>query len=170
MKKYYLIIGLICSLLPFQVAAELKIGFVNAIRVMDEAPQLEKASKSLDAEFARQKRQIVNARNELKKLEVKFQKNSAIMTEVKARNKSREIRDKKRDLKRQQEEVGEDFNIRRSEELDKIQKAIIKVIQDIAKKDSYDFILSEGVVWASKKVDITDQVLRKLGKKTRKRK
>lgn len=169
MKKYFFIIGLICSLLPLQVAA-LKIGFVNAIRVMDEAPQLKKASKSLDSEFSRQKRQIVNSRNELKRMEEKFQKDSAIMTDTKARVKSREIRDKKRELKRQQEEVSEDFNIRRSEELDKVQKVIIEVIQDIAKKDSYDFILSEGVVWASKQVDITDQVLKDLAKQSKKRK
>lgn len=168
MKKYYWFIGLICSILAFQVAAEVKIGFVNAIRVMDEAPQLEKASKALDAEFSRRKRQLVNARNELRKLEEDFQKNSAIMSEATARNKDREIRDKKRDLKRQQEEIGEDFNIRRSEELGKVQKVIIEVIQDIAKRESYDFILSEGVVWASKQVDITDQVLNKLGKKPQK--
>jgi len=167
LKKYYLIIGLICSFLPLQVAA-LKIGFVNAIRVMDEAPQLAKASKALDSEFARRKRQIVNARNELKRLEEEFQKNITIMTDAKARDKKRGIRDKKRELKRQQEEIGEDFNIRRSEELDKVQKVIIEVIQDIAKKDSYDFILSEGVVWASKQVDITDKVLKNLGKKPNK--
>ncbi|MFK5970017.1 MAG: OmpH family outer membrane protein [Candidatus Marithrix sp.] len=148
--------------------AALKIGFVNAIRVMDEAPQLAKASKALDSEFARRKRKIVNARNELKRLEEEFQKNRTIMTDVKARDKKREIRDKKRELTRQQEEIGEDFNIRRSEELDKVQKIIIEVIQDIAKKDSYDFILSEGVVWASKQVDITDQVLKNLGKKPKK--
>ncbi|MBE9562635.1 MAG: OmpH family outer membrane protein [Proteobacteria bacterium] len=165
----YLIIGLICSILPFQASAELKIGFVNAIRVMDEAPQLKKASKALDTEFARRKRQIVSAKNELKKLEEKFQKDSAIMTDTKIKRESRKIRDKKRDLKRQQEEIGEDFNIRRSEELDKVQKAIIEVIQSIAEKESYDFILSEGVVWASKQVDITDKVLMKLGKKPRKR-
>jgi outer membrane protein len=169
LKKYYLIVGLICSLLPLSVAAELKIGFVNAIRVMDEAPQLIKASKDLEAEFSRRKRHIVNAKNELKKLKEKFQKDSSIMSETKIRNKSREIRDKNRNLKRQQEEFSEDFNIRRSEELDKVQKVIIKVIQNIAKRESYDFILSEGVVWASKQVDITDKVLNKLGRKSKKK-
>ncbi|MDM8569295.1 OmpH family outer membrane protein [Thiotrichales bacterium HSG1] len=165
----YLIVGLICSILSFPAFAELKIGFVNAIKVMDEAPQLQKASKALEAEFSRRKRKLVSANNELKKMEEKFRKNSAIMNETKIKQESRKIRDLKRDLKRQQEEIGEDFNIRRSEELDKVQKVIIDVIQEIAKQGSYDFILSEGVVWASEQVDITDQVLKKLVKKLKKR-
>lgn len=136
---------------------------------MDEAPQLQKASKALENEFARRNRKLVSAKNELRKMEEKFRKNSSIMAEAKIKQESRKIRDKKRDLKRQQEEIGEDFNIRRSEELDKVQKVIINVIQDIAKKGSYDFILSEGVVWASEQVDITNQVLRKLGKKSKKK-
>jgi len=47
--------------------------------------------------------------------------------------------------------------------LDKLQKQIIEVIQAVAKEQSYDLILSDGVVWASDSIDMTDQVLKRLG-------
>ena len=85
------------------------------------------------------------------------------MSETQSRDLSRDIINKKRDLKRQQDEFREDYNIRRSEELDKLQKQIIEVIQAVAKEQSYDLILSDGVVWANDSIDMTDQVLKRLG-------
>ncbi len=165
----YLIVGLLCSVLSYPVAAELKIGFVNALKVMDKAPQVDSANRRLEREFAPRQRRIVSAKQEIKKLEERFGKDAAIMTESQARRLSRDIREKKRDLKRKQEEFREDYNIRRNEELDKIQKIIILVIQDLAKADRYDLIFTEGVVWANKRVDITDKVLKRLRKKSRRK-
>lgn len=169
-KRYllFIIVGL-CSVLSFPVAAELKIGFVNAIKVMDKAPQVESANRRLEREFAPRQRRLVSARKAIKTLEKRLTKNSSIMSESAARKLERSLRDKTRDFRRQQEEFREDYNIRRSEELKKIQKIITKVIQGLAKRESYDLILSDGVVWASKRIDITDKILRRLRKSTRRR-
>ena len=161
-RNFYLLVSLFCILVSPLMSAELKIGFVNAIKVMDKAPQVERANNKLEEEFAPRQGEIVNAKQEIKNLEVRFSKQVALMSDAEARRLSRQIRDKQRELQRQQETFREDYNIRRNEELDKIQKIIIRIIQDIAKKESYDFILSDGVVWASKRVDITDKVLRHL--------
>lgn len=162
MRNFYLIVGLFCLFVSPLMAVDLKIGFVNAIKVMDKAPQVERANNKLEEEFAPRQDEIVNAKQEIKNLEVRFSKQVALMSDAEARRLSRQIRDKQRELQRLQEAFREDYNIRRNEELDKIQKIIIKVIQEIAKRESYDFILSDGVVWASKRVDITDKVLRHL--------
>jgi outer membrane protein len=45
---YNLIVGLLCSVLSYPVAAELKIGFVNALKVMDKAPQVDSANRTLE--------------------------------------------------------------------------------------------------------------------------
>ncbi|RKZ39587.1 MAG: OmpH family outer membrane protein [Gammaproteobacteria bacterium] len=162
MRHFYLIVSLIFLVFSHQVAAELKVGFVNAIRVMNEAPQVESANHNLEREFASRQRGLVSAKQAIKTLEERFTKNADIMIEAKARKLSRKIRDKGRELKRQREEFREDYNFRRNEELDKIQKIITQVIQTLAKRESYDLILSDGVVWASKRIDITDKVLRQL--------
>ena len=71
----------------------------------------------------------------------------------------------KRDLRRATQEFREDYNLRRNEELSALQKVVYKAIVEIAKQENYDLILHEGTIYASKKVDLTDTILKKLGKK-----
>jgi outer membrane protein len=174
LKKYYyyLIVGLLCSVLSFSVvAAPLKIGFVNIVKVMDKAPQVKSANKRLEKELAPRQRRLVNAQKSLRRKEERLAKNAVTMSEKQVRKLSREIRDKKRELARQQEEFREDYNIRRNEELDRIHKIIIQVIQALGKESRYDLILSDGVVFWNKRIDITDKVLRRLrSNKSRRRK
>jgi outer membrane protein len=153
------------SLLPAAAFAELKAGFVNAVKVMEAAPQVEKANARLEQEFAPRQRRIVTAQQEVRRLEEKLAKEETTSSDTESRNLSRDLMAKKRDLKREQDEFREDYNIRRNEELDKLQKRIVEVIQGLAKEEGYDFILSDGVVWASERVDITDKVLRRLTQK-----
>lgn len=164
-KRFLYTIGicLLCTIHSPQAAAELKIGFVSALKLMDTAPQVEKANKRLEQEFAPRQRRLASAQQEIKKLEDRLAKEGNIMRDSEADTLSRDVREKKRDWKRQQDEFQEDYNIRRSEELNKLQKQIIEVIQAIAKEQAYDVILNEGgVVWAGGRVDITDQVLKRL--------
>jgi len=93
---------------------------------MEEAPQVKRANSRLKREFAPRQRRLVSAKQAIRKMEERFTKNSAIMSDSEVRKSSRDIRDKKRDFKRQQEEFREDYNTRRNEELEKIQKVITK--------------------------------------------
>lgn len=166
-KQLIIMAGIVSSLLSFQsIAAEqkpLKLGFVNSIKLMETAPQVEKANKRLEREFSPRQRKIVALQKEVRKIEENITKDRSIMSDDKLRSAERELLHKKRELKRQQSEFRDDYNIRRAEELDKLQKHIFKIIQEIAKKESYDLILPDSsVVWASKRVDITDTVLRRL--------
>jgi outer membrane protein len=166
----HLLVLILGILLSPHAAAELKIGFVNALKLMDTAPQVEEANKRLESEFAPRQRRLMSAQQEIKTLEDQLTKDSAIMSETEARKIGRDVRDKKREFQRQQEEFREDYNLRRNEELAKIQKIIVEIIQELAKEEAYDFILSDGVVWASKQVDITDNVLARLEKQQQRRK
>lgn len=145
-------------------AAELKIGYVNAVKVIEEAPQGEAALKKLEAEFAPRDRQIVEMQNRLKQLEQDLEKNALVLKENEHRSKEFEIVTLKRDVRRATQEFREDYNLRRNEELAALQKIVQKTIADIAKQENYDLIL-ESAVYAGPKVDVTDKILKKLGKK-----
>ena len=100
----------------------------------------------------------------MKALEDKFAKDGAIMSESERAKLEREIINQKRELKREQDEFREDFNFRRNEEFAKIQKDILNAIQKVAKENNYDVVLSDGVIYASPKVDISDLVIEYLKK------
>jgi outer membrane protein len=77
-------------------------------------------------------------------------------------NMEKEILNKKRDAKRAQQEFSEDFNVRRNEELGKLQRRIVEVIREIAKSQNFDLLLTDSVIYASDKIDVTSQVQQKL--------
>jgi outer membrane protein len=146
-------------------AAELKVGYVNAVKVIEEAPQGEAALKKLEAEFGPRDRKLVSMQADVKKLEDALEKSGLLMKDTERRSKELEIVGLKRDLRRATQEFREDYNLRRNEELAALQKVVFKAIVEIAKQEDYDLILHEGTIYASKRVDLTDRVLKKLGKK-----
>ncbi len=146
------------------IAAELKIGYVNAVKVIEEAPQGEAALKKLEAEFAPRDKKIVEMQNNLKQMEQDLDKNALLLKDTEHRSKEFEIVSLRRDISRATQEFREDYNLRRNEELAALQKVVQKTITDIAKQENYDLIL-ESAVYAGPKADITDKILKKLGKK-----
>lgn len=145
-------------------AADYKIGVVNAVRVLEAAPQADAARKKLEAEFATRDRELVAAQKSLKGMEDRMVKDGAIMSESERSRLERDIMAKRRELKRDQEEFREDVNFRRNEEFGKIQRDIVEAIREVAKKDNYDLVMGEGVIYASKAVDITDSIISHLKK------
>ncbi len=142
--------------------AELKIGFVNVARVLEKAPQAAKAKKRLEQEFSPRDKHLVAQQKEIKTLEEKLARDASVMGESERRKLERDIIGKKREAKRSQQEFSEDFNMRRNEELGKLQRRIIEAIRALAKEENYDLLLTDGVIYAGDKIDVTRQVQDKL--------
>lgn len=156
--------ALLAGMMPAAAAAELKIGYVNAVKVIEEAPQGEAALKKLEAEFAPRDKKIVEMQERLKQLEQDLEKNALVLKDTEQRSREFEIVSLKRDLRRATQEFREDYNLRRNEELAALQKIVQKTIAEIAKLENYDLVL-ESAVYAGPRADITDKILKKLGKK-----
>ena len=147
-----------------QALAELKIGYVNAARVIEEAPQGMAALKKLESEFSQRDKELVALQNRIRQLDEGLIRNVPAQKEADRRVHEREVLALKRELKRATTEFRDDYNQRRNEELAVLQQLVRKAILDIAKLEKYDLILHEGTVYANESVDITEKVLRKLGK------
>ena len=147
---------------PAVAADELKIGFVNTARVLEQAPQAEAARQRLEQEFAPRNGEIAEAQRELKKLEERLTRDGAVMSEEERRKLERDRLVQKRELKRSREAFSEDFNLRRNEEFSELQKVVADVIVKLAKAEDYDVILETGVIYASDRVEITNIVLERL--------
>ncbi|MCL7421059.1 MAG: OmpH family outer membrane protein [Methylobacter sp.] len=144
--------------------ADLKIGFVNIPAVLEKAPQAEKAKKRLEQEFSPRDKQLVAQQKEIQNLEEKMARDASVMGESERRNLEKDILNKKRDAKRAQQEFSEDFNIRRNDELGKLQRRIVEAIREIAKDQNFDLLLTDGVIYASEQIDVTTQVQEKLSR------
>ena len=152
----------LCMFSGNAVAADLKVGFVNAAKVLEQAPQADAARTSLEKEFSPRDKGLLNSQKKIRNLEDKLTRDGAIMSESERHKLERDIVSGKRDIKRGQEEFREDLNIRRNESFDKLRRRVYEVIVDIAKKEKYDLVVSDGVVYADSRIDITDKVVARL--------
>jgi outer membrane protein len=141
---------------------ELKIGFVDGTRLSQEAPQAKAASDRLAKEFEPRKNEIVKAQEQMRDREERFVKESAFMSAADKQKKERELATAQRELRSKQNEFQEDLTIRRNEELAKVMDSLRTAIQEYGKAEGYDLILFEGVSYASERVNLTDEVLKKL--------
>lgn len=163
MKRYLLIAVAVVSAWSGVVsAAELKLGFVNAAKILEEAPQADTARNKLEKEFSGRNKKLIDGQKELKALEDKLAKDGAVMSDAERAKSERNINALRRDLKRDQDEAREDFNIRRNEEFSKLQKQVYEAIVALAKQENYDLIVGDGAIYSSERVDITDKVMARL--------
>lgn len=151
-------IGLL--LLSGNVLADgIKVGFVNVGRLISESPQATTAMEALQEEFAPRQREVIAMQNNLQERQEKIQRDLEVMGPEERRNAERDLRRDERELQRSQQEFQEDINLRRNESLGKLQRELLSQVQSYAAEQGYDLIVSEGVLYASTAIDITEQVL-----------
>jgi outer membrane protein len=152
----------IIAALPVAQAGDFKVAFVNAAVLLDKAPQAEAARKKLEAEFSSREKDLVAQQKKVQEMETKLSRDAATMSDTEQRKLERDLTSRKRELKNAQDEFRDDLNIRRNEELGKLQRSVYEVIVALAKQEKYDMIVGDGVIYASEQVDITDKVLQQL--------
>ena len=97
-------------------------------------------------------------------MQTRLSKDHKVMSKTQVMKLQRQNRSLQRDIKRDSIEAREDLRIRRNEESAKLQKLIKAAIVSLAKREKYDMVMRVGVLYYSKKVDITDKVLAALAK------
>ena len=145
------------------VSAEVKIGFVEIQKILKGAPQTVAANKKLEKEFTKRTAKLKKTVKEINSKEKAFKKNSMTMSETERAKKQRGIQALKIEAQRTEREVREDIDLRRREEIAKVQKQVNIAVEKVAKEQNYDLVLYQGVAYAGKKVDITDIVIKALG-------
>lgn len=153
-------VGLVVS--AASAEAEMKIGFVNGQRVINESPQAIKAKKKIEKEFEKRDQDLQKLAKQLQGSQENMEKNSTTMAESERRNKEREFNELNRDFQRRQREFREDLNLRQNEEMASIYENVNKVIKKVAEAEKFDLIIQEAVYF-SPKIDITDKVIKALG-------
>jgi outer membrane protein len=163
-KKLLGIFFSIILLLPISALAEIKIGYVVVEKVLKEAPQTTVSNKKLEKEFKSRTDGLQKKVKGIQKQEKDYKKNSVTMSESERQKAQKKIQNAKIDIQRIERELREDIDIRRREEIGKLQQQINKAIEDLAKKEKYDLILYQGVAYASKGIDISNDLIKALGK------
>lgn len=143
-------------------AQEQKIGVVNFQALVESSPQFRDVMQSLAGEFQPRQREAVAKSKELEELTAKIQKDAAVMGASERANVEKEFRELQREVNRLATELEEDVNLRRNEELGKLQRSVLDAVNAYAQSNEYDMVFADGVIYASESVNITGLILESL--------
>ncbi len=142
-------------------AQELKIGYVNADRVLRDATPAKAAQAKLEAEFSKREKDLNDMAARLKAAGEKLDKDAPTLAESERTRRQRDLVEQNRDFDRKRREFQEDLTQRKNEELASVVERANKVMKQIFDAEKYDIIVQEAV-FAGPRVDITDKVIKAL--------
>ena len=141
-------------------AQQLRVGYVDMKRVLDNAPQVLAGREKLDLEFRPRNETIEFQERQVQSMEDRLQMGD-LDADARARL-DRELREMRRNVNRQREDLRDELSFRRTEEVQKLEEQINQTVQEIARDSGYDLILSSPVVYADPSLDITSLILDRL--------
>lgn len=145
-------------------AALSRIGFVDIPYLIDKAPQALEAEQRLETEFAPRQAELQEQRDQLAELTAKLNDNSLELPESDQIRLDRETRGLERRIKRSEQDFREELNIQKNNEFKKVRILVLEAIASFGKTHKYDLIVSDGVLFAAKRIDVTERILETLVK------
>ena len=161
MKNFLVAFVLFFSLSSFAYA-EVKIGFVKVDQILKDAPQASASNKKLESEFKVRTEKLKKEISDLNKQEKDFKKNSLTMSDTEKEKIQKKLQNYRIDIQRSERELREDLDLRRREEISKLQDQVTKVIEIVANREKFDLIFYTGVAYASDNINITPLILKEL--------
>ncbi|MGE5153296.1 MAG: OmpH family outer membrane protein [Bdellovibrio bacteriovorus] len=139
-----------------------KIAVVDPNRVVESSPQYAAAGKSLQGEVEERERGLRKQQEEIAELQRRLDREGDLMSQSEMQRLQNDIRSRTRKLKYAQDEFQEDFALRQNELRTKLARQVQEVVVELAKELEIDLVLSEGLVYYSPRIDISDQVIERL--------
>lgn len=166
--KAILLIVISSMVLNFAIAQSqpIKLGVVDMAKLVEEYSVIKGVHNILQDEFADKDEILRTLGIELRK--VQNQTLELELTDENRKTYERELLNLEREYARLAAEFRQDYNLRRNEELYKMQKEISDTILEYAKNNAYDLILESGMIYASEQLQLTDPILDALKEKLEK--
>lgn len=173
MKQRFLTVLLL--LLPAVIGLQAKdftVAYVDLQYILKNLPQYESAQEQLNLIAKRWQKEVTDLEQEARVLTANYQTEQIFLSETMRKQREQEIIDKEKqaqDLKRKYFGQDGELNKKREALLKPIQDEIYTAIQEIAMQKGYQAVKDRSaepsLIYMSNKLDISDQVLNKLGAK-----
>jgi outer membrane protein len=144
-------------------ADELKVGFIDMRRVETESRTAQAALQAIRKEFDPRDQELRAMQEKLAALDNQLKTRGATMSEADRQATEREFAAANRRFEQSKQEFSENLELRKREAFQKLGERLSAAIKEVATAGKYDIVFQE-VVYSSKQVDITDQVLKAMEK------
>ncbi len=176
MKKYLFLLLILLSYAQ-QVAAQgrgVKIGYIDMEYILQNVPEYSEAKNLLEQKAQKWKQEIEVKRNAINKLKDGLKVERVLLTKELIEEREEEITLQETELMDyQQKRFGPngDLIVQKAVLTQPVQDQVFNAVQDIAEAKKYDFIFDRTseltMLFAAKRFDISDQVVRKLARSSK---
>ena len=168
-KQFLLFLAILFTSLTFSQAKGVKIGYIDMEYILQNVPSYTEAKNQLELKAQKWKQEIELKNNEITKLKEALKTEQVLLTKELISEKQEEISFQEKELlDYNQKRFGPngDLLLQKAVLVKPIQDQIFTIVQDLADSKKYDFIFDKSsdltMLFASKRYDISDQVLRTL--------
>jgi outer membrane protein len=140
-----------------------KVGLVDLQRCLQESKEGEKVFKLLKKKKDDFQRRIDTMQRELLELKKELDKQAMMLSMDAQEDKKRIIERKDRELRYLIKDLNEEMVRAQGKEKKRIFQALEKIIKKMGSEENYDLIMEKqvgGVLYWSKSIDITDQIIK----------
>jgi len=142
-----------------------KIGIVNAQRVLMTSNAGNAAQAKINAAGKKMEAELKKKGKEIEDLKNRLQREAMVLSKEVRDNREREIRIKINDLKSSQVKYRRELQNMEKKLLGELRKEILKVANNMGKKEGYLLIIDRmGVLYAPKSLDITDKLIKEFNR------
>jgi outer membrane protein len=155
---------------PVWGAEELKIGFVDMQKALNQCNAGQEAKKAISGEVDKMQKTFGAKQKELERLKEDLEKRGSVMNESVRQEKERDYQTRVRDLQRLQRDFEEDLRRRDREFTERVLRDLETIIKKIGQDGKYTLILEKNqpaVIYISGALELTDEVVRIANQKTK---
>jgi Skp family chaperone for outer membrane proteins len=168
-KQFLLFLTLLLASSTFAQTKGVKIGYIDMEYILQNVPSYTEANNQLEQKAQKWKQEIELKNNEITKLKDALKAEQVLLTKELIAEKQEEITFQEKELlDYNQKRFGPngDLLLQKAVLVKPLQDQIFTIVQDLADAKKYDFIFDKSsdltMLFASKRYDISDQVLRTL--------
>lgn len=166
-----LLVVLSLSSLVSVAQADVKLGYIDMQKAIQDTSAGKKAKKELETEYNKKKKDLEKKEADLKKMNEDLEKKAMVLSDDVKAKKAQEFQ---QEMLKYRELVGKsqmDIQKRERELTAPIVESLRKIIGDMAEKESYTAILEkseQSVLWVKKEIDLTEKVIAEFEKRNKK--
>lgn len=166
MKRLLPVVVGFATLMTLQVrahAADLRIGYVDLNRAVEETEEGKRVKAKLKADFDRKQKEIDSRQEELTKMKNDLDRQQAILKPEALQQKQQELQQKFVALQETYMRLQKDLQEKEASDMGRIFKHMRTIIAQIAQSENLTYVLeaNTGILYGPPSLDFTNELIRK---------
>lgn len=143
-------------------AQNMKIGYVDVQRAVQEVEEGKQARARLKGELDQKRANLDQKRSALEKMKADYDKQAAVLSEDARRKKQEELQKAFIEAQNEAGQMQEELSSKEQEAMQNISKRLLMIVAEVSDKESFTFVLDKAaLLYAPAASDVTNEVVRR---------